>query len=80
MLALAKEEARARGRSEAGPGHVLLALVADPDGIPKRVLVELVGNPSAVEVIAKAAADEEGVAEGEPEPGTGDDVWSRSRL
>jgi hypothetical protein len=33
-----------------------------------------------VEVIAKAAADEEGVAEGEPEPGTGDDVWSRSRL
>ena len=80
VLAQAKKEARARGRSEAGPGHVLLALVADPEGIPKRVLVELVGNPSAVEVIAKAAADEEGVAEGEPEPGTGDDVWSRSRL
>jgi ATP-dependent Clp protease ATP-binding subunit ClpA len=81
ILARAKELAKERGRSVTGPGHVLLALAEDPEGLPSRVLVELVGNPSAVSVIAGNAADAEGTADGEePEPPTGEDVWSRSRL
>ncbi len=81
VLERAKELAKERGRSVTGPGHVLLALAEDPEGLPGRVLVELVGNPSAVSVIAGNAAAAEGTADGdETEPGTGEDVWSRSRL
>jgi ATP-dependent Clp protease ATP-binding subunit ClpA len=61
VLDRAVEDAKARGREAAGPGHVLHALAEDPGSVTGRILVELVGRASAVRVIGEQAAAAEGV-------------------
>ena len=60
VLERAISEANLRGLDQAGPGHILFSLIQDEAGTPHRIVVDFVGNHSAVSTIVERAADQEG--------------------